>query len=306
MSVDQKPVRGLILTVNYGRADSTVAFLESLTKLKRLSELAVLVVDNSSGDHSVLRIREAIASLPNVQLLQSPTNRGYFGAARFAYDQYLARGNPPPDWLIVCNHDVSIGDTEFFDRLFGWDPLAVGVIAPRLRALPLNLNQNPFMRRRPGRLRRAIIWLSSSSYFVARLWDWLSRQKRRLKSLMIWGSASSDPSGEATCASIYAAHGAFMIFSRRYFEAGGYLDANLFLYGEEISVAEICRSLRLPLVYDPALCVLHREHLATGQTMSRFSYECQRGAIRYVLSRYWPTARACEATTQRDSIRSRG
>src|SRR5882762_7093902 len=85
---------------------------------------------------------------------------------------------------------------------------------------------------------------------------------------------------------IYAAHGSFFIFSRRYFEAGGFLDGNLFLYGEEISVAEICRSLRLPVVYEPSLCVLHNEHQSTGKRISRFSYECQKNALRYVTSRY--------------------
>src|SRR3989442_14004267 len=86
---------------------------------------------------------------------------------------------------------------------------------------------------------------------------------------------------------IYAPHGAFFIFSRRYFEAGGYLDGNLFLYGEEISVAEICRSLGLPVIYEPSLCVLHQEHQSTGKVLSRFTYECQKRAMQYVTSRYF-------------------
>src|SRR2546427_119628 len=85
---------------------------------------------------------------------------------------------------------------------------------------------------------------------------------------------------------IYAPHGALFIFSRRYFEAGGYLDGNLFLYGEEISVAEICRSLGLPVIYEPSLRVLHNEHQSTGRVISRFSFECQKNALRYVSSRY--------------------
>jgi GT2 family glycosyltransferase len=85
---------------------------------------------------------------------------------------------------------------------------------------------------------------------------------------------------------IYAAHGSFFIFSRRYFEGGGFLDGNLFLYGEEISVAEICRSLGLPVVYEPSLCVLHKEHQSTGKALNRFTYECQKRAMHYVTSRY--------------------
>src|SRR2546426_589424 len=58
------------------------------------------------------------------------------------------------------------------------------------------------------------------------------------------------------------------------------------LYGEEISVAEICRSLGLPVIYEPSLRVLHNEHQSTGRVISRFSFECQKNALRYVSSRY--------------------
>jgi GT2 family glycosyltransferase len=72
----------------------------------------------------------------------------------------------------------------------------------------------------------------------------------------------------------------------RYFEAGGFLDKSLFLYFEEICVAEICRSLGLQVIYEPSLRVLHREHRSTGEGVSRFSYECHKKALRYIRSRY--------------------
>src|SRR5947208_6891971 len=109
---------------------------------------------------------------------------------------------------------------------------------------------------------------------------------RQFKSWLAALRISSLPDHAAERESIYAAHGSFFIFSRRYFEAGGFLDENLFLYGEEISVAEICRSLGLLVVYEPSLCVLHKEHESTGKVLSRFTYECQKKAMQYVTSRY--------------------
>ncbi|MHB8499957.1 MAG: glycosyltransferase family 2 protein, partial [Candidatus Acidiferrales bacterium] len=189
-------------------------------------------------------------------------------------------------WVIVCNHDVLIEDPDFFSKLFSQDPMAVGVIAPRIQALPAGVEQNPFMSRRPGWLRWGSLRCIYSNYGTASIWDWLSRQKKSLKSLIAARAPKSSSNGVPRRQSIYAPYGAFLIFGRKYFEAGGYLDGNLFLYGEEIAVAEICRTLHLPVVYQPSLCVLHNEHRSTGHGISRFTYECQRDALRYVTSRY--------------------
>jgi GT2 family glycosyltransferase len=86
---------------------------------------------------------------------------------------------------------------------------------------------------------------------------------------------------------IYAAHGSFFIFSRRFFEAGGFFDQDLFLYGEEISVAEICRSLGLPIIFVPALSLWHNEHASTGRAITRSSYERQKKALEHVNARYF-------------------
>src|SRR5205823_4228222 len=126
----------------------------------------------------------------------------------------------------------------------------------------------------------------SCNYAAAAIWDWLWRRKSEFRSWLAARKRDSLLNGDAKRECIYAAHGSFLIFSRRYFEAGGFLDGNLFLYGEEISVAEICRSLGLPVIYEPSLCVLHKEHQSTGRVLSRFTYECQKKAMQYVTSRY--------------------
>ncbi len=277
--------------MNYRNASSLVELINSVANLRLFSELAVEIVDSSSGDDSVKRIEEAITEWQNVWLLESATNRGYFGAARFAFDHYLEQGNALPDWVIVCNHDIQIEDKEFFSKLLCQDPGTAGVIAPRIQVLPGRTDQNPFMRRRPGALRWAKLRFISSNYWAAAIWDWLWRRKSAVRS---WLAArrSDSLNGNAKRESIYAAHGSFIIFSRRYFEAGGFLDGNLFLYGEEISVAEICRSLGLPVVYEPSLCVLHKEHQSTGKVLNRFTYECQKKAMQYVTSRYLSGSRS--------------
>jgi GT2 family glycosyltransferase len=274
----------LIITVHYKTEAGVLALLRALQNLKGFEETALIVVDNSSGQEHVSALRSVVAQVPNVKLLESDTNRGYFGAARFALDGYLAQAQALPDWVIVCNHDVVIEDTEFFSKLFEHDPSVVGVIAPRI-TIPLNpIEQNPFMKERPGWWRRFTMRFYSASYPLGVVFDWLSRVKRELRSRI--SSRIMQPSNSASSRPIYAAHGAFMIFSRRFFEAGGKLDDQLFLFGEEISVAETCRGLGLPVMYEPSLCVVHNEHQSVGHGMSRQMFGYHRQAVRHVLSKY--------------------
>lgn len=278
--------KALVITINYKSTVPTLKFVESLQRTKAFSEIGIIIVDNSPVERDSSRIHIAVTQFANVELLESPTNRGYFGAARFAFDHYLARAHNLPDWVIVCNHDVVIEDGDFFLKLFAFDPGSMGIIAPRIQTLPGKVDQNPFMQNRPGWLRWTTLRLIFSSYRVAAVWQWLAGRKRAVRSLMVARLRSLSLNRAGRRARIYAPHGAFFIFSRKYFEAGGYLDGNLFLYGEEISVAEICRSLRLPVVYEPSLAVLHEEHASTGIHISRFSYECQKNALQYVTSHY--------------------
>jgi GT2 family glycosyltransferase len=287
MDKQELQARVLIFAIHYRSDGAILELLKCLQSMKARKEVRLIIADNSTSAEEVAPIRAAIQGFADVELLESPTNRGYFGGARFALDRYLAQGHKLPDWVIVCNHDILIEDKDFFTKLLREDPKTAGVIAPCIQALPGRVDQNPFMRHRPSRLRWTQLRFISSHYAVAAIWDWFWRRKSALRSrLRRWRPKSflRDPTRRE---SIYAAQGSFFIFSRRYFETGGFLDGNLFLYGEEISVAEICRSLRLPVVYEPSLWVLHNEHQSTGTILNRFTYECQKNALQYLTSRYW-------------------
>ncbi len=271
----------LLITVNYKGERSTLELLASLSLLNGFSSLDVIVADNRSGEENLLQLRAAIADWPNVQLLVSDTNRGYFGAAKFAYDRYQAQGHELPNWTIVCNHDVVINDLEFLLKLCSQDWRNTGVLAPRVRLVETGADQNPFMLCPPGRWRRFTMRFYSSCYPLGVLWDWLSRQKRSLREMF----ASDAPTPQLP-QQIYAAHGSFLIFSRSYFLAGGVFDDSLFLFGEEIAVAETCRKLGLKIFYAPGLQVLHAEHSSVGPAMSRAAYLNHRHSVRHLFSKY--------------------
>ena len=271
----------LLITVNYKSEQSTLDLLASLQRLNGFESLNLVIVDNCSGDDSISRLRLAIAAHSNVQLLVSENNRGYFGAARLGLDHFLVQGHELPEWIIVCNPDVIVPDTDFLVHLSAQDWRSVGVLAPRVTALA-NREQNPFLEKRPNYWRRLTMRFYASSYVCLLAWDWLSRQKQKLQAV----TALSVPRKNGVRRAIYAGHGSFLIFSRKFFECGGHLDDSPFLFGEEITVAENCRRLVLPVIYEPKLRVVHEEHQSIGTRVSRATYGYHRQAVRHVFSQY--------------------
>ena len=280
------PKSALLITVNYKGEQSTLDLLASLQRVNDAKSLEVIVVDNCSGHDRAAVLRSAVSSLRysfrDVRVLELGENYGYFGGARYALKTYLERAESLPEWIIVCNNDITIDDPEFLRKLHSLDHGDSGILAPRIRLKTIGLDQNPFMRRRPGKFRWAQLRLAYSNYFVAVVWDRLSRAKQMVMAYTKRFSAPND----IKCEQIYAPHGSCVIFSRLFFESGGEIDPELFLYGEEISVAEMCRSLGLRVMFEPRLNVSHNEHTTTGGSLSRLSYQCQKKALQYLWGRY--------------------
>lgn len=279
--------KALVITVNYRGAADTLRLLESLRGLKGFSGIDVIVVDNFSADGSSAAIRAAMSYLENVRLLESTINRGYFGAAKWALQKYLDSQKYLPDWVIVCNNDIVIEDQDFFSKLFEHDANAVGALAPEIRSERTRLDQNPFLKKRPDKKKLVTLRIWFSSYYLMLFKQLLSVPfrlgKEKVKHFLSSGEGTSrvhriEP--------IYSPHGAFVIFSRRYFELGGEIDDELLLYAEEFSVGEICKRMNLPVLHDKKLQVQHREHGSTRSQLTKSTYRRKREALHYVISKY--------------------
>jgi len=272
----------LIITVNFRQAECTRQFLYSASRLAIFASCNVLIVDNNSQDGSISRIRQTISELRNVEVLPSLQNRGYFGAARWALDKYLER-HCLPGWVAVCNNDIEFDDPLFLAKLSEKDVASAGVIAPSIISGLTGRDANPSIRERPSpfRMLRYRLWLAN--YYAMWLKQWLSPSVRKIRHSL---SRHTPASTHFVSQPIYAPHGSFVIFSRKFFEAGGFIDDGFFLYAEELSIAEMALRLRLPVIHDPTLRVRHKEGCSTGRMLSRDIYLHQVNGFRYALARY--------------------
>jgi GT2 family glycosyltransferase len=278
----KSPTSVLIITINFRQTNCTLRLLESISSVERFNDCYLVIVDNCSENDSVPRIQQAIHGRDNVELAVSPRNRGYFGAARWALDRYLA-DHPLPSWVIVCNNDITFDDSQFLRRLIETDPTAVGMVAPSIISSLTKNDANPSILERPSSIRmlQYRLWFSSyhAMWIKQWLWPFIRRARKRFKGrqLILRNELQRE---------IYAPHGAFLIFSRQFFESGGFIDDGTFLFGEEFVVAEMCRRLCLPIMHDPLLRVWHAEGQTLGRMLTREMFQYQKNGFRYALARY--------------------
>ena len=225
-------------------------------------------------------------------------NLGYFGGARLGLDKYLET-NAPPDWVVVSNVDIEFRDEGFFHRLERHEYDGhIGIVAPSIWSDRCRRDINPKMTERPSRPRMRFYRYLFANYYLANLYLLASRAKmivdRHAETMLSLFNKSTkvsvDPDSGTGCSevrTIYAPHGSCMVFSRRYFAAGGSLDYPQFLFNEEVFVAETARRLGLRIVYDPRLKVRDYEHASTGIIRAREVAAYAAASAKYVFEEYF-------------------
>jgi GT2 family glycosyltransferase len=272
--------KGLFITVNYGNAEMTIDLLKNLFHLSGIESFEIAVVDNSPMDEDFQKLQEFKKSLnqPSLMIFKPEMNLGYFGGANFILknENYL---NKEFQYVIISNNDIEIRDQNFFRKLMALNE-DVAVIAPDIISTLTGRHHNPHFLNPINRWQKFQYKLLFSGFLIG----WILHQLRTLaKSL----KNNNQVETEIHKQEIFSAYGAFMIFDKKYFQSGGFIDYGYFLYGEETSVSAQCRDLKLKILYCPELIVFHKEHTTTqSHGFKRKIYKLQRNAYMYIKKHY--------------------
>ena len=264
--------------VNYRSAVDTARIAAEFLAQSDTGGIALWAVDNSEPPDDLSALS------PDVHVLRPGRNMGYFGAVAAAFDAHREAFGMP-DWTVISNTDVTIGDSGFLALLAALhDPDPPAVIAPSVISEQFGVDQNPHLRARPSKWRmRAYGWVFRA-YALNVAYQGLALAAARIKSR--FSRLAANPATDGLSA-IYAPHGAFLVIHRSYFERGGDLRHGAFLFGEEIYMAETARGLGLRVVHDPRLRVLHREHSTMGSFANRTIARHRGEAAAYLADRYF-------------------
>jgi hypothetical protein len=257
------------IVINYQTSSALPAYVDSLLS-QDCQSWRMTVVDNSADRQETQRLIATARVSSSVQIRAAPRNLGYFGAANWLVSQ---PGFQHATWTVVSNMDIALRDTTFVSRLLTFDNSAP-VLAPSILSLRNGRPQNPYLATRPSArsMRRRRFMLGNP--IVAQVANVAGAIKLRLRP-----RERAEPNLRRQ--SVYAPHGSMIVFHRRYFVEGGRLAHPVFLFNEEINVAEQCRRLRLPVTFEPALRVVHETHKSLGLLRSPANLRAMRDAAEY-------------------------
>ena len=197
-------------------------------------------------------------------------NPGYFGAVRLLMnhvdlDIY--------DYIIISNVDLII-EEDFFIKLANYKCQEdIGWIAPQIWSEKEKRDKNP---RQTGRYSLKKLKLLRLGY----QYPWLDTlySKTLYKRKII----NKNQPGF-----VYSGHGSFIILTRSFIARCGIINYPIFLFCEEIYLAERCLQAGLKVVYSPNMKVIDVEHVSTGKMDHRTYCHYNLEAIEYIIKTFY-------------------
>jgi len=261
----------LIVCVNYNSYKELQSFIKSIDdSLYGVSGVLVKVViaDNSSK-------YQQYSYTPNVELLsvehRKCENDGYLGTAQKIINavediyQY--------DYVTISNVDIVVS-RSFFSVLSQIEiGDNIGWVVTAIKSESLGRDKNPSVLHRYSKLRLQILKLTYNSLILP-LYEKLYYQKK----------IGVNYYGEMD---IYAGHGAFMMLTKAFFKRNRIINYPMFLYGEELYLAELNRKENLRVRYYPTLIINDLEHVSTSLLRRSSYYRYNRNALDYILREFY-------------------
>lgn len=265
--------RILIICVNYNTYDHLFRFLDSIAASfedvpKGQLELFVGIADNSSQKQQINISKYTSFSITIYPL----DNLGYFGGASAIINSI--KDITSFDFVIISNVDLVVDKVFFYSLLSERISENIAWIAPCIYSEQENRDKNPKVINRYSIQHLRVFQLMYKFPFLHKLYI-KSLYKRK---------KSQKPRIHKF---IYAGHGSFIILSKKYFSFYPKLNYPVFLFGEELYLAELIRLKNLKVLYDPSIKILDVEHSSTGNMKKKSYYKYNYQAITYIKTHFY-------------------
>ena len=197
-------------------------------------------------------------------------NPGYFGAVKRLMQAVNVKTY---DYIIISNVDLIV-EEDFFLKLADYTcEQNTGWIAPQIWSHHEERDKNPKILNRYSLKKLNIL----KAFYQFPILDTLYtrtfyRQKKN----------ESHPAGK-----IYAGHGSLIILTNEYFKRCGKIDYPVFLFCEEIYLAEMCQKTGLSVEYVPTIKVTDSEHASTSRMKHSFYCRCNYEAMQYIIKTFY-------------------
>lgn len=243
--------------VNYNNHEVTFEYIQNVKIICKNIDFRIIVVDNASNDTDLITLEKFLLDHPDVILIKSSRNEGYFKGLNLGISWAIKNGFN--EFQVIGNNDIKLHD-DFISNLrsikLNENEL---VIAPDVITRN-GIHENPHVIKRVSQLRKVAYSIYYSNYYLARIINCFYSTERKPKSF--------DPQRKH----IYMGIGAVYILTPYFFRHFNKLWDDLFLYGEEALFAGQIASVDGKILYEPLLKCDHNESSTTSKLGSKKKY----------------------------------
>lgn len=253
----------------YNNDTEVVEFGKQLAAQSCADSIVYLITINSAKDYDKLQQELKALQVENY-LYKAPKNLGYLNGCLYGIKQY--RIIREDDIIIVSNTDLQINNKNAFIRIEEkMKEKNVWCLGPCIQ-LKTGEYQNPFLSERPAK-QKVLIWkLMQGNHILLMLYNSLSKIKKQIKSSSV----------KLKTTDVYAVHGSCFIMNKVGIQK--LMDAanNVFMYGEELLVAEIVRLNNGIIRYADDIDIIHSENSTTRLANARVKAKWYKQSFNYI------------------------
>ncbi len=263
--------RFAIYCVTYNSYKELYQYLDSICtavrEVKDTVTVDVFVADNTDKEYQEITYH---TDLIHLRIFAYQQNLGYFGGIRRMMEEVSPLSY---DYTIISNVDMFLHADTLRDLCAYQCEENTGWIAPAILSKIYQMDLNPQSVNRYTLKTLRLAWLT---YRIPFIHDFYAKtfHKQRHK--------AQHPRGY-----IYAGHGSFFILTKQYFQRCGPINYPIFLYDEELYVAEECRLHGLKVMYEPSISVSDIGKVSTGKTKRKLYRRWNAEGITYIIRKYY-------------------
>lgn len=262
-----------VSVICYDNEEEILEFADKLSRQKECEKIILLITCNKC-----MNVKKLVNDLEKIKIssyvFNPEKNLGYLHGCLYGFKAY----NGQYEWAMISNTDIDFVSDDFFSKILdnNYDS-KIGCIGPDITLKTTGKHQNPFASSRPGNKLMNLRKIVYANYILYRMYYTLSDIKNR-----ICPTEAQKENGY-----VYGVHGSMIILRKECI--GKFLEDNIqiFMYGEELYVAEKLKENQLLSYYDMNLKIIHNENQVTGKIASRKKQKWCSQSMDFLVGRYW-------------------
>ncbi len=261
--------------LHYMTFEDTDECIRSIKENIDTEQYAIIVVDNNSNNGSYEALRDLYSSDERIVLLHNDDNLGFAkgnNAGIFYCKEYF-----DADYICVLNNDIILQEKDLLEKISEVDKrTGFAVLGPHITTSDGNTKTNP-VALKPNSIKKCkakiLLFRIKYAFSLLNLDEFIFKTLLAKKLEKMNAGCEKGDDWETTEKTGIKLHGAFWIFSKKYFEKFDGLDPVTFLYSEEEILYTHILENNLTSVYSPNIYVYHKEDSSTdamhGKTVKR-------------------------------------